>query len=46
MVTSRIWFTAAVSQNYLNAIAPRLNQRPRKTFGFETLADRLQTILH
>ena len=35
-----------VSQSYLNAIALRLNQRPRKTLGFETPADRLQTVLH
>jgi len=26
----------------LDEIALRLNQRPRKTLGFETLADRLQ----
>ena len=30
------------SQAYLNKIAQRLNQRPRKTLGFETPADRLQ----
>ena len=35
-----------VSQSYLNAIALRLNQRPRKTLGFETPADRLQAVLH
>jgi len=35
-----------ISQSYLNAIALRLNQRPRKTLGFETPADRLQTVLH
>ena len=34
-----------ISQNYLNAIALRLNQRPRKTLGFETPADRLQAVL-
>jgi hypothetical protein len=28
------------------AIARRLNQRPRKTLGFETPADRLQAVLH
>jgi hypothetical protein len=33
-------------QSYLNAIALRLNQRPRKTLGFETSADRLQPMLH
>jgi len=33
------------SQIYLNAIARRLNQRPRKTLGFETPADRLQAVL-
>jgi IS30 family transposase len=35
-----------VSQAHLNAIAMRLNQRPRKTLGFETPADRLQPVLH
>ena len=35
-----------ISQSYLNAIALRLNQRPRKTLGFETPADRLQAVLH
>ena len=35
-----------ISQSYLNAIAPRLNQRPRKTLGFQTPADRLQAVLH
>ena len=35
-----------VSQAHLNAIAMRLNQRPRKTLGFETPADRLQAVLH
>jgi transposase, IS30 family len=34
------------SQDYLNRIAQRLNQRPRKTLGFETPADRLQAVLH
>ncbi len=34
------------SQAYLNRIALRLNQRPRKTLGFETPADRLQAVLH
>jgi hypothetical protein len=34
-----------LSQSYLNAIALRLNQRPRKTLGFETPADRLQAVL-
>jgi len=33
------------SQVYLNKIALRLNQRPRKTLGFETPADRLRTVL-
>jgi hypothetical protein len=32
--------------DYLNGIARRLNQRPRKTLGFETPADRLQAVLH
>ena len=31
-----------LSQAYLNAIALQLNQRPRKTLGFETPADKLQ----
>ena len=35
-----------ISQTYLNAIALRLNQRPRKTLGFESPADRLQAVLH
>ena len=35
-----------ISQSDLNAIALRLNQRPRKTLGFETPADRLQQVLH
>ena len=35
-----------ISQSYLNAIALRLNQRPRKTLGFDTPADRLQAVLH
>jgi len=34
------------SQDYLNRIARRLNQRPRKTLGFETPADRLRAALH
>src|SRR3984957_2406404 len=34
------------SQTYLNAIALRLNQRPRKTLGFENPADRLRLVLH
>jgi len=34
------------SQVYLNKIALRLNQRPRKTLGFDTPADRLQAVLH
>jgi C4-dicarboxylate-specific signal transduction histidine kinase len=32
--------------NLVNAIALRLNQRPRKTLGFQTPADRLQAVLH
>jgi IS30 family transposase len=35
-----------ISQAYLDAIALRLNQRPRKTLGFETPADKLQAVLH
>ena len=34
------------SQTHLNAIALRLNQRPRKTLGFETPADTLRLVLH
>ncbi len=33
------------SQAQLNKIALRLNQRPRKTLGFETPADKLQAVL-
>jgi IS30 family transposase len=33
------------SQAHLNSIALRLNQRPRKTLGFETPADRLGLVL-
>jgi IS30 family transposase len=33
------------SQAYLNKIALRLNQRPRKTLGFETPADKLREVL-
>ena len=33
------------SQAHLNKIARRLNQRPRKTLGFETPADRLNAVL-
>jgi IS30 family transposase len=32
------------SQAHLNKIARRLNQRPRKTLGFESPADRLQAV--
>ena len=35
-----------ISQTHLNAIALRLNQRPRKTLGFETPADKLRAVLH
>jgi IS30 family transposase len=34
------------SQAYLNGIALRLNQRPRKTLAFETPVNRLQLALH
>ena len=34
------------SQAYLNTIALRLYQRPRKTLGFETPADKLRAVLH
>ena len=33
------------SQGYLNEIALRLNQRPRKTLGYECPADRLHAVL-
>ena len=33
------------SQAYLNEIAQRLNQRPRKTLGYECPADRLRAVL-
>ena len=35
-----------ISQSYLNSIALRLNQRPRKTLGFKTPADKLREALH
>jgi hypothetical protein len=34
------------SQAQLNRIALRLKQRPKKTLGFETPADRLRAVLH
>ena len=37
---------SAFSQAYLNRIALQLNQRPRKTLGFECPADRLRAVLH
>ncbi len=36
---------SSFSQAHLNKIALRLNQRPRKTLGFETPADRLRPVL-
>ena len=33
------------SQSDLNKIALRLNQRPRKTLGFQAPADKLQAVL-
>ena len=33
-------------QSHLNKVAMRLNQRPRKTLGFETPVDRLRAVLH
>jgi transposase, IS30 family len=36
---------SAYSQAYLNRIALRLNQRPRKTFGFATPDDKLRAVL-
>ena len=38
--------TAALFERIASAIALRLNQRPRKTLGFQTPADRLQAVLH
>jgi len=35
-----------ISQSYLNVIALRLNQHPRKTLGFETPANKLQAVLN
>lgn len=34
-----------LSQNQLDAIADQLNQRPRKTLGFDTPADKLSSVL-
>ena len=36
---------SSFSQAHLNKIALRLNQRPRKTLGFQSPADRLSTVL-
>ncbi len=36
---------SAFSQAYLNRIAQRLNERPRKTLGFKCPADRLRVVL-
>ena len=36
---------SSFSQAHLNRIARRLNQRPRKTLGFETPADRMRLVL-
>lgn len=36
---------SSISQAQLNAIALRLNQRPRKTLGFETPVDKLREVL-
>ena len=36
---------AGFSQNALNKIAEKLNQRPRKTLGFQTPADKLASVL-
>jgi IS30 family transposase len=36
---------SSISQAHLNKIALRLNQRPRKTLGFESPADRLNAVL-
>jgi IS30 family transposase len=33
------------SQAHLNKVAMRLSQRPRKTLGFESPADRLNSVL-
>jgi IS30 family transposase len=34
------------SQAHLNSVALQLNTRPRKTLGFKTPADKLQSVLH
>jgi len=36
---------SSFSQAHLHRVARRLNQRPRKTLGFETPADRLGLVL-
>ena len=36
---------SAFSQAYLNRIAQRLNERPRKTLGFKCPAERLRAVL-
>ena len=36
---------SGISQSSLDAIALRLNQRPRKTLDFETPADRIRAVL-
>jgi hypothetical protein len=38
-----LWYFAKA---LLDSIALRLNQRPRKSLGFETPADRLREVLH
>ena len=35
-----------LSQDDLDAVAARLNTRPRKTLKFDTPADRIQALLH
>ena len=37
---------AGFTQEDLDAIAARLNSRPRKTLDYDTPADRLQALLH
>lgn len=37
---------SAYSQRELNQVAKQLNQRPRKTLGFSTPADKLNEVLH
>ena len=37
---------AEFTQTELDVIAAKLNNRPRKSLGYDTPADRLKTLLH